>query len=143
MLRIVGMLGVALATLMSVGQASADTLDGAYRGTIVCEKMKNSQFMLQAPFDVTVSGKSVIAARPIFNLKGTRVVASEIATGTLADDGTVRLVSNWKGAGSSFQGNYGGALTDKGAALTGTQAWTTADGAQTRACTVAIIQAKS
>jgi len=123
--------------------AAADTIDGSYRGMIVCEKLQTSQFMLRAPFDIMITGKTAIAARPIFNLKGTLVVGSEIATGTVGDDGTIKLSSNWQAGGSSYQGSYGGTLSGKGGTLTGTQAWTMPEGQQTRTCTAAVIQTKS
>ena len=143
--RTVGIVGLAIAAIVSLpALAAADTFDGAYRGTIVCEKLSTSPFMLRAPFDITVAGKTAIAARPIFNKNGTRVVGSEIATGTVGDDGKVELVSNWKGGRSSYQGSYGGMLTGKGGTLTGTQAWTMPEGQrESRSCTLAVIQAKS
>src|ERR1700731_477665 len=123
--------------------AAADGLDGTYRGTLVCDKLNTTQFMLRAPFDVIVTGKNAIAARPVFNLKGTFVVGSEIATGTLADDGTIKLSSNWKAGGSSYQGNYTGVLTEKSGTLTGTQAWTMPEGQQIRSCTVAVVRTET
>ena len=45
-----------------------------------------TQFILRTPFDIIVTGAKAIAARPIFNIKGTLVVGSEIATGTVADE---------------------------------------------------------
>lgn len=137
-------IGVAIIALVSTpGLAAAETYDGAYRGMIVCEKLNTSKFMLRAPFDIMISGKTVVAARPIFNLQGTLVVGSEIATGTVGDDGTIKLSSTWKGSGSTYQGNYGGTLSGKGGTLTGTQAWTMPEGQQTRNCTAAVIQTKS
>lgn len=137
-------IGAAIAALVWIpGLAAADTLDGAYRGMIVCEKLQTSQFMLRAPFDLMINGKTAIAARPIFNLKGTLVVGSEIATGTVADDGSIKLSSTWKAGGSSYQGSYGGTLNGKGGTLTGTQAWTMPEGQQSRNCTAAVIQTKS
>jgi hypothetical protein len=120
--------------------AAADGFDGTYRGMIVCEKLNTTQFMLRAPFDVIITGKNAVAARPVFNLKGTLVVGSEIATGTIADDGTIKLNSNWKAGGSSYEGSYGGILTEKSATLTGTQAWTMPEGQQTRTCTAALVR---
>lgn len=120
--------------------AAADGLDGIYRGTLVCDKLNTTQFMLRAPFDVIVTGKNVIAARPVFNLNGTFVIGSEIATGTVTDDGTIKLSSNWKAGGSSYQGSYGGVLTEKSGTLTGTQAWTMPEGQQTRDCTAALVR---
>jgi hypothetical protein len=120
--------------------AAADGLDGTYRGTLVCDKLNITQFMLRAPFDLIITGKNAVAARPVFNLKGTFVVGSEIATGSVAGDGTIKLNSNWKAGGSSYQGNYGGVLTEKSGTLTGTQAWTMPEGQQTRTCTAALVR---
>jgi hypothetical protein len=140
----VGIIGLTLAAFVSApGLAAAETYDGAYRGMIVCEKLNTSRFMLRAPFDIMITGKTVVAARPIFNLQGTLVVGSEIATGTVGDDGTIKLSSTWKNSGSTYQGNYGGTLSGKGGTLTGTQAWTMPEGEQTRTCTAAVIQTKS
>jgi len=137
-------IAVAIVALVAAsGSAVANPLDGAYRGMLVCEKLQTSQFMLRAPFDIMVNGKTAIAARPIFNLKGTLVVGSEIATGTVADDGSIKLTSTWKAGGSSYQGSYGGVLNDKGGTLTGTQAWTMPQGQQTRNCTAAVVLTKS
>ena len=145
MLRRLEAIALAFVAFFSISQvAMADAFDGTYRGMIVCEKLKTSQFMLRAPLDIIVNGKTAIAARPIFNLKGTLVVGSEIATGTVADDGTIKLDSNWKAAASKFQGSYSGVLTNKAATLTGTQAWTTSEGEQqTRACTAAVVHTPS
>ena len=137
-------LGLATITLVPAsGLAKADGVDGTYRGMIVCEKMKASRFMLRAPFDIVVSGKTVVAARPIFNQRGNRVVGSEIATGTLADDGSLKLVSSWTGGIASYQGSYGGTLTGKGGTFTGTQDWTVSDKHEMRSCTMAVVQIKS
>ena len=90
-------IGLAIVAFVSTsGMAGADALDGAYRGMIVCEKLQTSQFMLRTPFDIMIT------------------VGSEIATGTVGDDGTIKLSSNWH--------SYGGTLTGKGGKLTGTQA---------------------
>ena len=88
----VGVIGLTLAAFVSApGLAAAETFDGAYRGMIVCEKLNTSQFMLRAPFDIMITGKTAVAARPIFNRQGTFVVGNEIATGTVGDDGEI----NW------------------------------------------------
>jgi hypothetical protein len=120
--------------------AAADGFDGTYRGTLVCDKLNITQFMLRAPFDVIITGKNAVAARPVFNLKGTFVVGSEIATGTVADDGTIKLSANWRAGGSSYQSSYSGVLTEKSGTLTGTQAWTMPEGQQTRNCTAALVR---
>jgi hypothetical protein len=81
----------------------------------------------------------VVAARPVFNLRGTLVVASEIATGTIADDGAITFNSKWHGGGSSFAGSYSGVIAEKTGTLTGTQNWTTANGKEVRNCSAAIV----
>jgi hypothetical protein len=114
--------------------------EGTYRGTFVCQKMKQSLDMLRAPFDMTISGKTVVFARPVFNRNGTRVVGSELATGTVEDNGTLQAKSEWSAAGFGYQGSYSGAIKDKVGTLTGTQAWKTQGGTETRNCTVAFAQ---
>jgi hypothetical protein len=139
--KLVEAIGLAIVIVVPMSHpAAADGLDGAYRGMIVCEKLNTTQFMLRAPFDVIITGKNAIAARPIFNLKGTLVVGSEIATGTVADDGTIKLSSNWKAGGWSYQGSYSGILTEKNGTLTGAQAWTMPEGNQSRSCTAALVR---
>ena len=141
--KAIGAIGAAILIFTSTSYPAAAGFDGAYRGGIVCEKLKTAQFMLRAPFDIIVTGAKAIAARPIFNLKGTLVVGSEIATGAVADDGTIKLGSNWKAGGSSYQGSYTGVLTEKSGTFTGTQAWTMPEGQQTRSCTVAVVRTES
>ena len=79
-------MGAAILIFAAMSYPAAAGFDGAYRGGIVCEKLKTAQFMLRAPFDLIITGASAVAARPIFNLKGTLVVGSEIATGTVTDE---------------------------------------------------------
>jgi hypothetical protein len=136
-------MGAAILTFAAMSHPAAAGFDGAYRGGIVCEKLNTAQFMLRAPFDLIVTGASAVAARPIFNLKGTLVVGSEITTGTVANDGTIKLGSNWKAGGSSYQGSYTGVLTEKSGTLTGAQAWTMPEGQQTRSCTIAVVRTES
>ncbi len=132
-------IGLVIVTLAMLSPAMAEGRDGAYRGTIVCTKLNNSQFILRAPLDITVSGKTVVAARPVFNLRGTQVVATEIATGSIGDGGVIKFDSTWHGGGSSFAGSYSGTITDKTGTLTGTQEWTTVNGKETRNCSAAIV----
>ena len=134
-------IGAAILIFVPMSHLAAAGFDGTYRGEIVCEKLNTAQFMLRAPFDLIITGTSVVAARPIFNLKGTLVVGSEIATGIVADDGTIKLSSNWKAGGWSYQGSYAGVLTEKTGTLTGTQAWTMPEGQQARSCTAALVRA--
>lgn len=103
--------------------AQSPSLNGAYRGSLVCAHLPGTVGILRAPLDIVVTGTTVIAARPIFNRDGSRVVGSEIATGTLGADGAVHLTSAWHAAGGGFKGNYSGTLSESGGTLTGTQVW--------------------
>jgi hypothetical protein len=106
------------------GFAQQQSNDGAYRGSVVCEHLSGTTGILRAPLDIVVSGTSVVAARPLFNRDGSRVVGSEIATGTVNSDGTLRLTSSWAAAGASFKGTYSGTLNATGGTMTGTESWT-------------------
>jgi hypothetical protein len=99
------------------------SLEGAYRGSMVCEHLPGTAGILRAPLDIIVTGTTVIAARPIFNRDGTRVVGSEIAGGSMNSDGTLHLSSTWAAAGATFKGNYNGTLHATGGTITGTEEW--------------------
>src|SRR6478752_3144125 len=94
--------------------ANAQSIEGTYRGTLVCEKMPASPDILNAPLDVSVRGNSVLFARPLFNWNGTRVVGSELGTGTIDAEGKVHLTSSWYNGGIAVQGDYSGTLTKTG-----------------------------
>ena len=116
---------LAASLLVASGSAFAQQHfpEGAYRGSIVCEHLAGSTGILRAPLDLVVSGTGVVAARPIFNRDGTRVVGSEIATGTVNGDGTLHLTSSWFAAGASFKGSYNGTLNAAGGTINGVEAW--------------------
>jgi hypothetical protein len=138
-----GLIGSVLVTAaFAFGAARAQALDGAYRGTVVCSKLQKSKFILRAPLDITISGKTVVAARPVFNLTGARVAGSELITGTVGDDGSLKLGSNWSGGEVTFQGSYAGSIVGQGGTLSGSQAWTGPQGTEQRTCTAAFVQIK-
>jgi hypothetical protein len=107
-----------------VGFAQQASIEGAYRGSLVCEHLAGTAGILRAPLDIVVSGTNIVAARPIFNRDGSRVVGSEIATGTVNADGTLHLTSSWAAAGADFKGTYSGTLSASGGTITGTETWT-------------------
>jgi hypothetical protein len=113
------------------------SLNGIYRGTLVCEHLPGTAGILRAPLDIVVTGTGVIAARPVFNRNGSRVVGTEIATGELNADGALHLTSTWAAIGGGFKGTYTGTLSASGGTLTGTQAWKRSfgnDGNTSRTC---------
>ena len=120
----------AVLVLASAGPAWADpqtppaqSLDGAYRGTLVCEKVKGLPGILRVPLDMSVHAGNVQFARPTFNLKGTRVTGSELGSGTVETDGKLHLASAWVFGNIGFEGDYAGTLTGSGGTLSGKQSW--------------------
>jgi hypothetical protein len=121
--------------------ARADSFDGAYRGMIVCDKLKEAPDILRAPFDMMVNGTTAIFARPVFNRRGTLVVGTELGTGSIDESGAVTLKSSWSLGKAGYQGAYSGNIKGKTGTLAGTQAWKSPEsGEETRNCTVAFAQ---
>jgi hypothetical protein len=122
--------------------ARAQSFDGTYRGSLVCEKTPATADMLSAPLDMNIRGNNVQFARPLFNLDGTRVIGSELGTGTIDAQGNLHLKSNWYRFGVTVDADYSGALTKTGGTFSGTQSWR--DGKNNsgkRACTAALVLA--
>jgi len=86
-------LAAAASTALLCGVASAETLDGAYRVMLLCEKMKASPDILHVPLDLVLHGSDATFARPIFNWNGRRVLGSELGSGQIGSDGRIHLPS--------------------------------------------------
>jgi hypothetical protein len=109
----------------------------------VCEKLPTTRDILLAPIDLVIKGDNVQFARPLFNLNGTRVVGTEMATGTINSEGQLHLTSEWTFLGNTANGDYSGNLTKTGGTMMGKQTWTGSGGAApvVRTCTVALVPA--
>jgi hypothetical protein len=135
-------LTVTFITPLRADPQSPQTLDGAYRGTIVCEKIKATPAILRVPLDLQVHGNTVQFARPTFNLDGTRVTGSELGSGTIEADGKLHLTSAWVFGNFGFQGDYSGTLSASGGTFSGTQSWHGGDGIKaSRSCHAALVPA--
>jgi len=140
--RTLTLTAVVVVMLQSISVARAQSFDGTFRGSLVCEKMPATADMLSAPLDMNIRGSNVQFARPLFNLDGTRVIGSELGTGTIDPQGNLHLKSNWYRFGVTFDADYSGALTKTGGTFSGTQSWR--DGKNNsgkRACTAALVLA--
>jgi hypothetical protein len=140
--RTLTLTAVVVAMLQSISVARAQSFDGTFRGSLVCEKMPATADMLSAPLDMNIRGSNVQFARPLFNLDGTRVIGSELGTGTIDPQGNLHLKSNWYRFGVTVDADYSGALTKTGGTFSGTQSWR--DGKNNsgkRACTAALVLA--
>ena len=118
------------------------TLDGNYQGTLVCEQMPYAPGPLRAPLDINVTGNSARFARPVFSLDGSRVMGSEIGSGTLDSDGKLHLVSSWVTNGATAQATYDGVISVKGGTLTGAQSWVLGGEPHMRQCFAAVVKAR-
>ncbi len=130
------------ATSLFTAAAGAQPLEATYRGMFVCEQFQGSPDILHVPLDLAVRGGNVQFARPLFNWNGTRVLGSELGSGTVDSDGKLHLTSEWDARGVTFQGNYNGTLTPTGGTVTGTQSWRGPEGKNgSRTCTAAFVTA--
>jgi hypothetical protein len=121
---------------------SPPPLANAYRGMFVCEQQRGSADILHVPFDIAVRGSEVQFARPLFNLRGTRVLGSELGYGSVDSSGETHLSSTWEYRGITVHGDYSGTLTPSGGTLTGTQSWRDPAGeARSRTCQAAVVPA--
>jgi hypothetical protein len=121
---------------------SPPVLANAYRGMFVCEQQRGSADILHVPVDVAVRGSEVQFARPLFNLRGTRVLGSELGDGSVDPSGRIHVTSTWEYRSITVHGDYSGTLTPSGGTLTGTQSWRgPGSEARSRACQVALVSA--
>jgi hypothetical protein len=141
-------LGFVIATLATITVAHSETqnaqpLATTYRGGFICEKAPGAADILRVPFDLAIRGDEVQFARPLFNLQGTRVIGSELGTGTIDAHGKLHLTSTWTYLGNAAVGDYSGTLTPSGGTLTGTQTWTGPQNTTpvSRACSAALVPA--
>lgn len=134
---------LAIGTFVSAN-ADAQAVEGKFRGAYVCEKTLFTRDILRTPLDLVIQGNNVQFARPLFNLKGTRVLGSELGTGTIDADGKLHLTSTWTYLGNTAVGDYSGTLTPNGGTLTGTQTWTGPQNPTpvSRACAAALVPAQ-
>lgn len=138
-------LGAAIVLVAALAPATAQNaqqpLEGKFRGGYVCAKLPTTRGILRAPLDVVIQGGSVEFARPLFNLTGTVVVGTELASGSIDAGGKLHVTSSWTYLGNKARGDYSGTLTPDGGTLTGTQTWTAPDGTDqiTRSCVAALV----
>jgi hypothetical protein len=125
-----------------LGSADAAAFDGKFKGVYVCAKLPTTRDILRAPIDMVIQNDTVLFARPLFNLDGSRVVGSEIASGTIGQDGTMHLTSTWSFLGNTARAEYAGTITASGGTLIGAQNWRSPNGTGiARPCSAALVPA--
>ena len=130
-------------TFLGFVNANAQPVEGKFRGAYVCGKLPTTRDILRAPLDLIIDGGNAWFARPLFNLDGTRVVGSEMASGAIDGNDQLHLTSQWSFLGDSAKSEYSGTITASGGTLTGAQVWTRpgVTGSVRRACTAALVPA--
>jgi hypothetical protein len=119
-----------------LGSADAAAFDGKFKGVYVCAKLPTTRDILRAPIDMVIQNDTVLFARPLFNLDGSRVVGSEIASGTIGQDGTMHDLGN------TARADYAGTITASGGTLIGAQNWRSPNGTGiARPCSAALVPA--
>jgi hypothetical protein len=145
------LLATAPLALLSAGTAfsqSTPSLDGTYRGTLVCANIYAGHMIsagfedvARFPLDIIVVGNTARFARPI--LRGNEMVGTEMGDGTV-EDGALRLTSKGKvNGGQHYEANYSGTFTADGGTLVGAQIWTTTETVGTRPCTAAFVRSRA
>jgi hypothetical protein len=133
--------GGLFAATVAQAQGPAQALEGAYRGMIVCEKIPIAADILHVPFDLIVHGTNAEFARPVFGLKGGRILGSELGSGSVDSDGKIHLTATRVFLGQTVQSEYSGTITANGGTLSGRQSWTGSMGDGGRVCHVALVTA--
>jgi hypothetical protein len=124
--------------------ADAQSFEGTYQGSYVCERTAATRGVLRVPIDLVVNGANVRFGRPLFNMAGTRVTGTELASGTIDGTGNVHLASGYDVMGFAVRGAYEGTLGPHGGTLTGTQSWRWPDGNNgSRTCVAALVPTQS
>jgi hypothetical protein len=128
------------ASLAGAAQAADHPQQATYSGSYVCQKMGAATGILRVPIDLVIRDDSVQFARPLLDGRGTQVVGSEMAFGTIDSDGQLHIKSHWNNGGLSINAEYTGMLTATGATLVGTQTFHAGGMTGTRTCTAALVQ---
>ncbi len=127
---------------LSASAQDAQVVKGPFRGTMVCQKAPVAADILRVPFDLRIDDKNVQFARPLLNWTGTRVLGSELGTGTIEADGKIHISATWSMRGIEYRTDYSGNITPKGGTLMGTQSWQGGRGATgSRTCVAAVVPA--
>jgi hypothetical protein len=122
---------IGLLSVVAASSQTAPSLNGGYKGSLVCAQMPGMVAVLSVPLDINVTDNAVTFARPILN--GNQVIGNEMAKGTV-NEGSFNLTSTGNERGTRYEGKYSGAIVADGGTFTGTQSWTAGTVTRTRSC---------
>ena len=121
--------------LLLMSPASGLAADGTFHGTLTCAKLSWTKGPQRVPITIRVAGTKASYSRPIYNADNSRVIGTETGRGTVAANGSIRLIGEWRGKAGHYRAYYRGQLTGADARLSGTQAWVFKGRRFRRACT--------
>ncbi|MBI3759674.1 MAG: hypothetical protein HY269_07970 [Deltaproteobacteria bacterium] len=117
--------------------ATAQVLDAAYRGTLVCDKLPFTETGMREAIDVTISGGAARYTHVVRLRKDAVEATAEQGDGTVSGR-NIKLQGSWNGENRQYKASYSGTFVRRSARLTGTQTWTDGGRIVTRACSGAI-----
>ena len=116
---------------------SAQSFDGAYRGTLNCAKLSWTKAPLtNEPVSVAILDGKVSYSRVLYGVDRTKVVGQESGNGTIAPDGTIALSGGSTGNLGTMKATYKGKLEAGAGILNGAQSVTYQGKTEIRACTL-------
>jgi hypothetical protein len=120
----------------------AEDLQGVWQGEMSCAKLSFTKAPQKVPFEMAVSGSHASFARKVWNQDNSAIVGSEEGRGEIGTNGSVKLFSEWKSAGTpgrySYHASYAGTLVNNVGSLAGRQVWTANGVTEERACSISL-----
>jgi hypothetical protein len=117
--------------------ASAESFDGAYRGSLSCAKLSWTKAPLtNEPVSLAIMNGKVSYSRVLYGVDHSQVVGQESGSGTIAPDGAIALSGGSTGRLGIMTATYKGKLESGAAILDGAQSVTYQGKTEIRACTL-------
>jgi len=134
-------IGLAFAVgTLSAPSAIAQSFDGTWRGKINCAKLSFARVPGDRvmPIEINVSGSTATYTREVHNRAGSAVIGTEEGSGTVANDGAIRLTADFKPTAADSQFTYTASFRGRfhpaTGRLRGTQVWSNAGRTENRSC---------
>jgi hypothetical protein len=117
--------------------ASAQTPDGAYRGTLNCAKLSWTKGPLtNEPVSVAIANGKITYSRTLYGADRSMVIGQESGTGTLGRDGVIELSGGSNGGLGNLKATYRGKVVDGAVTMIGSQEVSYQGNTEIRACTL-------
>jgi hypothetical protein len=111
--------------------------NGAYTGTIACERMAG-RAASNNPFALTVEAAQAAYSREVQAVDGSPMGLAEAAKAAIGADGALILASTIEAGSFHYEARYEGRLGEASGKLAGTQAWLLGNDRVARKCTITL-----